>query len=180
MNNHHKKIVLLFISALVVFALGKSGQYYLGTQFSQTKDVALVQKCILHHQTLLKNKLAKIAAQNVNNERLAWQMMDSLSTNKTHYFSYTDTLLTAWSSQDITVPNFETLTKGSLLKKLNNGWYLCETLQIENKTLVALWPLKVEYSYQNKYLKNHYNTECSLNNSPNICTDSAAVSYNFV
>lgn len=76
-----------------------------------------------------------------------------------------------WNTQ-VVEPDAQVLAhdENSWFQQLLNGWYVCRKQQVENLTVVALIPVKWNYSITNEYLRNSFAIGDGLENNFAITT----------
>ncbi|MDY0140303.1 MAG: ATP-binding protein [Bacteroidales bacterium] len=98
---------------------------------------------------------------------------DTFTEDGTGYFLYQDNELKCWTTNDIPLPTSTTygfFDRG--LINLNNGWYICNSIEGDNWHLVGLFRIKKEYSYENDILNNEFFSEFKIHPKASINIDS--------
>ncbi len=81
-------------------------------------------------------------------------------------FVYENDTLSFWSTPAISVPQiYDSLFFGSDFIETSNGLFICESLELESKTLIGLMLIKHNYLYENEYLQNKFNPVFKLSHT---------------
>ncbi|MDD4148970.1 MAG: ATP-binding protein [Bacteroidales bacterium] len=103
---------------------------------------------------------------------------DAFNEDGIGFFLYRDNELKCWTTNDIPLPTSTTygfFDRG--LINLNNGWYICNSIDGDDWHLVGLFRVKKEYSYENDILKNEFFSGFRLHTKASINIDSLDNSY---
>lgn len=170
----------LLIIAIILIAIAQLSESLFDKAFLYNSDVKSVQQTVLSKQNLLHQQLTKLKQLSWENERDIWFLMDSLSSYNNHFYLFNDSLLKAWSTDRVSINNFNPLSEHNALKKFSNGWYLWDSISIDNYQLIGLSLLKEEYSYENKFLTNRFATDIQLTYNPSITFEKGKNTFNIL
>ena len=121
----------------------------------------------LHNYSLEQNDSLSV-------QRLFFRDLEKLYQTKGYgFYFYKNNALTYWTTNDIPVPVSTTIHFfDEAIIYLNNGWYMCYSLPIEDNHIVGLFQIKKEYSFDNDNLNNDFWCELGINSNLSIEKDS--------
>lgn len=114
------------------------------------------------------NYLDSLAQNTVRNHLTDWlnvnaSVMEYLFEQKGYlFYLYEDNQLKYWSNNALVLPNNNTWIKNGFVK-LDNAYVVIRTKQIENITAVGLIVVKLNYPYENNFLKNDFHASFHIN-----------------
>jgi nitrogen fixation/metabolism regulation signal transduction histidine kinase len=181
-NKHIAVLGLLFILALISNLTGVFSSQNTETGNLDIKDI---EQTLNDKLDLLNSQTKQIAKEIIVDTEMSEDYFynickDEFNNEGIGYFYYLDNELKYWTTNNIPLPTSTTygFFDKSLIN-LNNGWYLCKSIEGENWHVVGLFQFKKEYSYQNNILKNSYYPDFNIDPKTNISIDSLSRSYKF-
>ncbi|MDD2634158.1 MAG: ATP-binding protein [Bacteroidales bacterium] len=173
---------LLTISYLLSITIGNLPKTNIHEQVNVEHIETVISEKINILEAHCKYLSKKFSQDNNNIEKHFYGASDdTFVEDGTGYFLYQDNELKCWTTNNIPLPTSATygfFERG--LINLNNGWYICNSIEGNNWHLIGLFRIKKEYSYENDILNNEFYPELnihpkaiinldSLSNSKKIC-----------
>lgn len=164
----HTNYILLSL-ALLLYGLSQLIHYYeksINTADNIIKNI----ESVLHKKEAFSSELLNELIKEENPDSLFIKYNDArlneINDRGIYLYFYRNDSLLYWSSNDVSVP---ASGKKSVLDKrfvrFGNGWYEVVTKQKENLKFYALILVKHEFAYQNKYLKNAFQSDFKIDDN---------------
>ncbi|MDR2836207.1 MAG: GHKL domain-containing protein [Bacteroidales bacterium] len=168
--------IVLFLFTISLVSLIIIKLYY---PFSVDENINknLIERVINEKNNKLNNYLDKVIEIEKNNPEKLHNYFCSLEKNLYKeegigLFFYSNNELNIWTTNDIPIPTSATLHFfDKKIINLNNGWYLCSSVNLDNYSLVSLFQIKKEYSYLNDNLFYDYFPDFKLQKNIILSTD---------
>ncbi len=177
MNIKVKHIIIVFALLIISIALSLSGNY-LSIEKEKSIDLERIETILNKKSSTIENQLnfisKKILLDKVKTRDFFYNESKDIFKNKgVGYFYYHKNVLKYWTTNNIPLPK---TTKLNFFERplihLNNGWYICKTVNGKDWHLVGLFQLKKEYSYKNDILKNSFYSDLKIDAEAVISLDS--------
>lgn len=180
-KNRHIAIlsIILAFSILCSYILKFNNK----TDFNEIIDIKNIESILNKKQNELisiSQKIENIIENDTNKLDIFFynECLDLFKNKGIGFFLYKDNALKYWTSNDIPVPISSTFHFfDSPFINLNNGWYICHSIQKGNFHIVGLFQIKKEYSYENDNLSSYFWHEFNLPHEIVISTDYEKDSY---
>ncbi|HNQ67217.1 MAG TPA: ATP-binding protein [Bacteroidales bacterium] len=162
--------VFLIISVSIAFL-------FKADKNSATKEIIDIEKT----EKILDEKFSNLKAEteyiseNINTEDFNEEdyfyseCKDLFEESETGLFLYSNNNLKYWTTNSIPVPTSTTYGFfDTTIINLNNGWYMCYSVQKEDFHIVGLYQIKKEYNYENDIIKNSFSKSLKIDESTAI------------
>jgi two-component system nitrogen regulation sensor histidine kinase NtrY len=147
---------------------------------AETDKAEIVHKAQGHLQKLetqMQSSLDEVLHLNSDKEFHEYFLHHGIQSMGFSFFYYENEKLTMWSDNEVEITfSLAGSIKNPLLLHLNNGWYEAVARSAGAKKIIGLLLIKKEYSYENKYLQNHFNAQLQLPANTDI-DESGSASY---
>ncbi|RYE35676.1 MAG: HAMP domain-containing histidine kinase [Sphingobacteriaceae bacterium] len=150
--------VSLFLTALTVKLTSDSGNLLAGSALTLQKNLNDQETFV---QDFLKDPVNVKTLQNINqNEKEALNLIQSITRDKKIYFcTYHQNRLNFWSSSRVVPDSSLAYQNGTSFTKEKNGYYQVIKKTQGTFTVLFFIPVKMEYSFQNQYLRNGFSMQ---------------------
>ncbi len=173
-NRSYDKRDFKFSLALLIFSFVICFGFliYLGLRYGHEVNdkhtAERIQTKISEYQVKLKDLFTKVS----EDPAAYFNSPDALQRFKNKHaidlFLFEKNKIKYWTTNLISVERYLTEIYNSRIVKLNNGWFLAATLDIDTYSLIGLVPIKSGYTYHNDLLPESFNKEFKIANYYNI------------
>lgn len=158
MKPESKKLILLFLSAIVLALISHLFTDNTWFHLSTEKQAKKLQNQLREKETLLEKKLIEFE-KSTTEKGFQTGFENLFEEEGITLLAYENNKLKFWSNNSVPVFNELTPRRSfeSQFEHFGNGWYLYKKIEKQGKTYIGLLLVKNKYPFENKYLKNDFN-----------------------
>lgn len=165
-NKVNKPFKRLFLLLLICFL----SLWYFSEKYAKKLDdnysAACIQKNLLRITSLLDSSIKNIET-SARLEKVSFEkLMKEKEICGCEFFYLNGDTIKYWTTNLIDIENYN--IEHYPIIKLNNGWYKSKVVQNADYKIIGLIPIKFEYKFNNKFLKESFNNELKVNSYYNI------------
>lgn len=167
LSKYRNMQIWMLLASFLVFSAVLVLQYrYQNTCYGE-KDLQAFQEEVNHKEKILERNLVELSEQFEDADRQEVlidrsEELQSLANNGIYVFYYEHGLLSYWSDHTVWLwPRWRPALQ-NLLFVNDNGIYITKHVDLPGGELLGLIKIKTAYSYENRYLKNEYQSNFKL------------------
>ncbi len=167
-TTHGRRLWLFFIAALALFFTGRVIDIQRQSQATNFIELTQraekrIQKTTVQMESSISKILPLLNPVKLDLALLSKAVAKESKVSNFYLFVFENQHLVCWSDNRV-IPDTTALDIWNDQEVVNykNGWYYVLKRETAGRTLYGLWLLKNQYSYQNKYIINRFNTALLL------------------